>query len=114
MMTPETGPIVEVAMRPHARRTGVVVEEIDGEVLVYDLARNEAHCLQGVTALVWRYADGQLTVETIVERVRQSSTSDVTEDVVWSALDSLSAVHLLVEPIAGPSLAFIQSRRAMI
>ena len=41
-------------MRPHARRTGVVVEELDREVLVYDLARNAAHCLQGVTALVWR------------------------------------------------------------
>ncbi len=101
-------------MRPHARRTGVVVEELDREVLVYDLARNAAHCLQGVTALVWRLADGQLPVETIVEQVRQSSTCEITEDVVWSALEHLSDAHLLIEPIAGPSLAFIQTRREMM
>lgn len=101
-------------MRPHARKTGVVVEEVDGEVLIYDLARNEAHCLRDVTALVWRLADGQIPVETIIERVRESSTGDVTEDGVWSALESLSEAHLLIEPIAGPSLAFIQTRREMM
>jgi hypothetical protein len=98
-------------MRPLARKTGVVVEEVDGEVLVYDLDRGQAHCLKGATALVWRHADGQVPVETIVERLRQSSGGEITENIVWSALESLSKAHLLVEPIAGPSLAFIQSRR---
>lgn len=101
-------------MRPHARKTGVVVEEVDGEVLVYDLARNQGHCLRGVTALVWRCADGQLTVDGIVNRVREGLASDVTEDAVWSALESLFEAHLLVEPIAGPSLAFIQTHREMM
>jgi hypothetical protein len=101
-------------MRPHARKTGVVVDEVDGEVLVYDLARNQGHCLGGITALVWRFADGQLTVEAILDRVRESSARDVTEDAVWSALERLFEAHLLVEPIAGPSLSFIQSRREMM
>lgn len=99
-------------MRPQARKTGIVVEEVDGEVLVYDLGRDEAHCLKGATALVWRHSDGQVPVETIVERLRQSSGGEITENIVWSALETLSRAHLLVEPIAGPSLAFIQSRRA--
>ena len=101
-------------MRPHARKTGVVVEEVDGEVLVYDLARNEGHCLRDVTALVWRFADGQIPVETIIERVRERRMSEVTEDDVWSALERLSEAHPLVEPIAGPSLAFIQTRQEMM
>src|SRR5262245_336469 len=105
---------VEGTMRPHARKTGVVVEDIDGEVLVYDLARNQAHCLRGITALVWRCADGQLTVEAIVNRAQEDFAGDATEDAVWSALESLFDAHLLVEPIAGPSLAFIQSRREMM
>jgi hypothetical protein len=100
-------------MRPIARKTGLVVEDVDGEILVYDLDRNEAHCLKGVTALVWRQADGQLPVETIVERMREGS-SGISEDDVWSALESLSNAQLLVEPIAGPSLAFIQSHRQMM
>ena len=99
-------------MRPHARKTGVVVEEVDGEVLVYDLARNQGHCLRGITALVWRCADGQATVEGIVNRARENFASEVTEDAVWSALESLCEAQLLIEPIAGPSLAFIQSHRA--
>jgi Fe2+ or Zn2+ uptake regulation protein len=66
-----------------------------------------------LTALVWRQADGQLPVETIVDRMREGS-SGISEDDVWSALESLSKAHLLVEPIAGPSLAFIQSHRQMM
>jgi hypothetical protein len=98
-------------MRPQARTTGIVVDEVEGEVVVYDLGRNAAHCLKGVTSLVWRYADGQTTVETLIERLREGSAHDVTEDAVWSALESLSQANLLIEPVAGPSLAFIQSRR---
>lgn len=98
-------------MRPQARTTGIVVDEVEGEVVVYDLGRSAAHCLKGVTSLVWRYADGQTTVETLIERLREGSAHDVTEDAVWSALESLSQANLLIEPVAGPSLAFIQSRR---
>ena len=101
-------------MRPHARKTGVVVEEVGGEILVYDLARSHGHCLRGITALVWRCADGQLTVDGIVTRARESFGGNVTEDAVWSALENLFEAHLLIEPVAGPSLAFIQSRREMM
>lgn len=101
-------------MRPLVRKTGLVVEDIGDEILVYDLDRRQTHRLKGVTAFVWRQADGQLLVATILERLRQDSAQEITEDVVWSALESLSTAHLLVEPIAGPSLEFIQSHRAML
>jgi hypothetical protein len=98
-------------MKPQARKTGVVVEEIDAEVLVYDLGRDEAHCLKQVTALVWRLADGLTPIDTLIERVRLGSASTVIEDDVWCALESLSAADLLIAPVERPVSANVQSRR---
>ncbi len=91
-------------MRPEARTSGIVVEEIDGEILVYDLARDEAHCLKDLTALVWRAADGHTPVDLIVERVKRQSTSAIADEDVRAALESLSDAHLLVSPIEWPRM----------
>jgi len=35
------------------------VKQADGEVLIYDLERNKAHCLNNTAARVWQYCDGE-------------------------------------------------------
>jgi hypothetical protein len=95
----------------------MVVEEVevDGEVLLYDRERDEAHCLNGVTALVWRHADGSTPVDSLIERVRHASATAIDEDIIWSALESLSDAHLLVEPIHRSGAAILmESRRTMM
>jgi len=44
---------------PQARRSGLMLEQADGEVLIYDLERNKAHCLNNTAARVWQYCDGE-------------------------------------------------------
>ena len=45
--------------RPRARTTGVVVERIDDELVIYDQRSQTAHSLSAAAASVWERCDGQ-------------------------------------------------------
>jgi hypothetical protein len=83
-----------------ARTEGIIVESLDGELLVYDLERDKAHALNEVAAWVWERCDGQ---RTSVEIARQLPASfgggedpAEAEEIILHALRQLSAQHLLV------------------
>lgn len=86
---------------PKARKRGLVVQEMPGEMLVYDTETNKAHCLNDSAAFVWTSCDGVNTVSDIVREFETNSKGTVTEDFVWLAIDQLSSKGLLeakVEP----------------
>jgi hypothetical protein len=85
---------------PLARSDGLVVEELPDEVLVYDLRRYRAYCLNRTTALVWRHCDGRTTVSEAAARLAEELTLPVDEGIVWMALDRLARARLLREPPA--------------
>ncbi len=116
------------ALLPKARSEGIITKEVDGELLIYDRARDQAHCLNETAAAVWRRCDGQSGAQEIAENLARSrgqqavgstqkaesseSTPDtehpaldryVTADLqlVWIALDQLRRSHLLEEATAG-------------
>jgi hypothetical protein len=82
---------------PKARKENLVIEELPDEVLVYDLKRHKAHCLNRTAALVWEQCDGQTSVKQMVEILRTEFSSGVDEEIVWLALNQLSRVRLLEE-----------------
>jgi len=65
---------------PSARKTGLVVQDMPDEVLVYDLDSNKAHCLNKSAALVWKSCDGTKTVSDIVRLFESGSGEKVSED----------------------------------
>jgi hypothetical protein len=80
---------------PDARTEGLVVQELSDEVLVYDLDRHKAHCLNETAAFVWRQCDGTSTVTEISGRLADEFNAPADEDVVWAALSQLEKSHLL-------------------
>lgn len=82
---------------PEARKKGLVVQELSGEVLVYDRERNKAHCLNQTAALVWNHCDGKTPVDQIARAIEAEIKVPVDEDVVWLGIDQLSKTHLLQE-----------------
>ena len=97
---------------PIARQSGLVVQEMPDEVLVYDLNNNKAHCLNDSAAFVWRTCDGKNTVSDIVHEFEIASKGTVTEDFVWLAIDQLQENGLLE---AGTVSRFAgQSRREVL
>jgi hypothetical protein len=66
-----------------------VVEELDGELLVYDGKNKQAHCLSTTAARVWRACDGETDVAGL------SAALELTADSVRDALDELERTELL-------------------
>jgi hypothetical protein len=100
---------------PRARQEGLIVEELPGEVLVYDNERDKAHCLNQTAALVWKYSDGKTTVSMMARQLERDLNADkVPEKMVWYALDQLSKDHLLEEnPVPAAMLGGL-TRRQMV
>jgi hypothetical protein len=82
-------------LKPQARESGLLVRDLGGECVVYDLDRHEAHCLNPSAAAVFRLCDGDTTVREIAERLAHELDPGVNEDWVEGALDGLSDAHLL-------------------
>ena len=97
---------------PIARKSGLVVQEVPDEVLVYDLESNKAHCLNQSAAMIWRSCDGNNSVSEIAKLVEAQAGGKVTEDFVWLAIDRLSENNLLEKQMASTFAG--QSRREVI
>lgn len=112
---------------PKPRTEGLIVEELDGETLVYDTDRDRAHCLNSTAARVWKLCNGRRTPGDIARQLHKeirkhnpvsqpqpdTATIDSTEDLVWLALDQLNRDHLLIEGFATPRVPPISRRQAL-
>ena len=85
-------------MRPRARRDGLLSRGRQGEVVVYDLERHEAHCLNPAAALVFRHSDGRTSIAEIAGRLHAELGVPVDERLVWLALEQLDEARLLERP----------------
>ena len=88
---------------PQARKDGLVVRELPDEILVYDLERHEAHCLNETAAAVWHHCDGETSPSEIGFRLARQFATPVDEDVVWLALEDLGKLQLLETPVTRPT-----------
>jgi hypothetical protein len=99
---------------PVARKEGLLIERLSDEVLIYDLARKKAHCLNQAAALIWDHCDGKTSVAELTRVLKDQSCEAVDEDVVWFALDRLEKSHLLSERIYRPNDVPGLTRRQLI
>lgn len=99
---------------PRMRVEHLVVDELKDEVLVYDLDRHQAHCLNQTAALVWKACDGRRTPAAIAAHLNRQSEKTFDEELVWLALGQLRKLRLLDEQFALPPRFAGMSRRQMI
>lgn len=78
-----------------ARKEGLLVHPLSDEVLVYDLDRHKAHCLNKTAALVWNRCDGKTSVAELAQKLEDEVGAPVDEQLVWLALDQLRRTRLL-------------------
>jgi hypothetical protein len=100
---------------PQARTDGMVVREMADELLVYDTARDRAHCLNRTAALTWQHCDGQTNTREIALKLSRELSTTVSEEIVLFALAQLQKEGLLVEPEQMPAAIWSRmSRREMV
>jgi hypothetical protein len=97
--------------RPKAKTKDVLVEELPEELLLFDRARNRAHCLNRAAGVVWRACDGHRTVPQIAAVTSAELGEPIGDEVVEVALAQLAEARL-VEDGGGPRVD--RQRRKMI
>jgi len=98
---------------PRALSEDLVVHEVEDEVLIYDLRRDKAYCLNPTTAAVWEQCNGRRTIDDIALSLSTSFQTPVDADIVRLALQQLGKCGLLQSDVAlAPSLSI--SRRALL
>jgi hypothetical protein len=102
------------ALLPKARSEGIITRDIDGELLIYDRARDRAHCLNETAAAVWKLCDGCTTVPELTRSVSKALGVPVGDLLIQLALKQLSAKHLLAEGYEVSSRRLDLSRRALV
>ena len=97
---------------PTARKSGLVIQEVPDEILIFDVESNKAHCLNLTAATVWKSCDGKTSIQEIASILEKQSGKGVSDDVVWLAIDQLNANSLLDGKV--PSKFAGQTRREVI
>jgi hypothetical protein len=97
--------------KPIARIEELVMQEINGELLVYDLRNNKAHHLTETAAFVWKNCDGTKSIEDIRKVTADHFKADINQDFISLALHQLAKNGLLKNDVkAMPEI----SRREVI
>lgn len=98
---------------PKARNQELLIREIDGETVVYDLKTDKASCLDDLTTSVWKACDGKTDIESILDKLKCSDYQDSNINLVWVAIDQLGQAGLLEESISPEWNKSSTSRREM-
>jgi hypothetical protein len=84
---------------PLARADRLLVQELDGETVVYDLESKQAHCLQALAAIVFAGADGTKSQADLAELAAYRLGTSVSEADVADAVAQLQHAGLLEVPL---------------
>jgi hypothetical protein len=99
---------------PTAKNKGIVIQEADTDLLIYDLESKKANCLNASAAIIWRHCNGKNGLSRIHTEFEKATRSKVTEEFVQFGIDELRRFKLVEtsdsDVKSGPAL----SRRAVI
>ena len=99
------------SIRPRARTKRLVTRDLGDELLVYDLDRHKAYCLNRIAMQVFRHCDGKTTISEMARRIGDDVSMPISEDVVRLGLARLEKTHLLDDAV---TQVFRTSRREIL
>jgi hypothetical protein len=82
-------------MHPKARQTGFTVQEVAGELVIYDEKRHRVHNLNSTAARVWKLCDGTISEAEIARCLAEETNTPVDEALVRFTLAELGRARLL-------------------
>lgn len=88
--------------RPRGRRERLILRELPDELLVYDLDRHRATCLNRTASVVFRLCDGTRSVPEIARAAEPELGVPADEALVRLAIDRLRRAYLLEPSSARP------------
>ncbi|MEZ5345200.1 MAG: PqqD family protein [Pyrinomonadaceae bacterium] len=98
---------------PKAKTAEIVVQEVDNELLIYNLTTNEAHHLNKTVTMVWRNCDGTTTFDDMAEALSRELGEKVEADFVFVAISELEKIGLLTESVDADAWGKISRRNVL-
>jgi hypothetical protein len=98
---------------PRCTRQRVSIRQVGTETLVYDEDRHTAYCLNQSSAVIWKLANGERSIDQIRAAASLELDAPVSTELVLFAVDALRADGL-IEPSASAAVAPAVSRRSML
>lgn len=80
---------------PRSRGKDVVIQEVKGEILIYDLNEHKGFCLNKTSAFVWQACDGTRTALEISSYLSEKLGEPFPIELVWLTLNDLKNENLL-------------------
>ena len=80
---------------PTARRENLLIEEVAGELLIYDVTKNRAHCLNESAATIWRHCDGTRSVDELAQHLFPTLDTSDSRRIVSLGIERLHRRKLL-------------------
>ena len=99
---------------PQSRREDLLTRQIPDELLVYDLQRHKAFCLNQAAATIWKLCDGKRTAADLLSELQRQHRARIDKRVVWLALEQLSRANLLQQRVTRPPGWEPFNRRSLI
>lgn len=99
---------------PVGRFTDIVIQPLDGELLIYDLEINKAYCLNKTSALIWQACNGENSVNGISRIVSKNLGQQVNVNLIQLALDEFRKNNLLTNSEEANFALDKMSRRQLI
>ena len=81
--------------KPIGLSQNILTQELDKELLLYDLSRDKVFCLNETSSIIWNLCDGENSVEDIRRKVSIKLKTNIGEEMIWLALDKLKENQLL-------------------
>lgn len=82
---------------PKSRAWEMVVQEVDNELMIYDLSNDKVYGLNETSAIIWGMCDGTKTIAEISRQMSEKLNTPISEDYVWLALRDLQKEKLLTD-----------------
>jgi hypothetical protein len=93
--------------KPKGKEHDLVVQELDGELLIYDLQSNKAYCLNETAARIFKSCDGKTSLGDMIMQIGD-------EDLVWLGLNDLRKQKLIEHDLPTPAKFEGMSRRTVV
>lgn len=82
-------------MTPLARKNGICIEDLENEVVLYDTATHQAHCLNRTSFAVWENADGTRGLKELAKILHEQLGTPISSDLVLLAIQNLEKANLV-------------------
>src|SRR5271167_1121318 len=98
---------------PIAKSENLLVEDVAGELLIYDTSTNRAHCLNESAAAIWRHCDGNRSIDSLANHLFPKLEASDARQLVGVGVERLRRRRLVEGTATGAPIVDMSKRQLL-